>query len=198
MGAPPGGRAATMRYTTDAFCMLFELVEVPQPCWLPATNHLPRSCVLMCHAPKKEYYKKFLFEPLPGGWRPCCHICRRTCCHTEGVLNLRCVMQAACPPPAPRGPSCNFSVWNIAGPLHPPTGSGRHIPSPPPCTTHWSSHLSSRPSPPSCVQWRATWTTSYTTTWPQRWSRGEALRRCAVLPGCSPKTESLLGSQRHA
>ncbi|KAL4451451.1 hypothetical protein ABPG75_007113 [Micractinium tetrahymenae] len=22
-------------------------------------------CVLMCHAPKKEYYKKFLFEPLP-------------------------------------------------------------------------------------------------------------------------------------
>lgn len=21
----------------------------------------------MCHAPKKEYYKKFLFEPLPGG-----------------------------------------------------------------------------------------------------------------------------------
>ena len=31
-----------------------------------------RSCVLMCHAPRKEYYKKFLFEPLPGerggGW----------------------------------------------------------------------------------------------------------------------------------
>lgn len=27
----------------------------------------PCSCVLMCHAPKKEYYKKFLFEPLPGG-----------------------------------------------------------------------------------------------------------------------------------
>ena len=24
------------------------------------------SCVLMCHTPKKEYYKKFLFEPLPG------------------------------------------------------------------------------------------------------------------------------------
>lgn len=23
------------------------------------------KCVLMCHAPKKEYYKKFLFEPLP-------------------------------------------------------------------------------------------------------------------------------------
>ena len=23
------------------------------------------KCVLMCHAPRKEYYKKFLFEPLP-------------------------------------------------------------------------------------------------------------------------------------
>lgn len=23
------------------------------------------ACVLMCHAAKKEYYKKFLFEPLP-------------------------------------------------------------------------------------------------------------------------------------
>jgi pre-mRNA-splicing helicase BRR2 len=22
-------------------------------------------CVLMCHAPRKEYYKKFLFEPFP-------------------------------------------------------------------------------------------------------------------------------------
>lgn len=22
----------------------------------------------MCHAPRKEYYKKFLFEPLPGAW----------------------------------------------------------------------------------------------------------------------------------
>jgi hypothetical protein len=22
----------------------------------------------MCHSPRKEYYKKFLFEPLPGGW----------------------------------------------------------------------------------------------------------------------------------
>lgn len=26
----------------------------------------------MCHAPKKEYYKKFLFEPLPG---KCCASC---------------------------------------------------------------------------------------------------------------------------
>ena len=24
-----------------------------------------RRCVLMCHAPRKEYYKKFLFEPYP-------------------------------------------------------------------------------------------------------------------------------------
>eukprot|EP00955_Chlamydomonas_euryale_P020740 219790-Chlamydomonas_euryale.AAC.1 len=23
------------------------------------------KCVLMCHAPRKDYYKKFLFEPLP-------------------------------------------------------------------------------------------------------------------------------------
>lgn len=23
------------------------------------------SCVLMCHTPRKEYYKKFLFEPFP-------------------------------------------------------------------------------------------------------------------------------------
>ena len=31
----------------------------PPPPWPP------RSCVLMCHAPRKQYYKKFLFEPLP-------------------------------------------------------------------------------------------------------------------------------------
>lgn len=37
------------------------------PC-LSTPPHPPphNSCVLMCHAPKKEYYKKFLFEPLPG------------------------------------------------------------------------------------------------------------------------------------
>jgi pre-mRNA-splicing helicase BRR2 len=23
------------------------------------------KCVLMCHGPRKDYYKKFLFEPLP-------------------------------------------------------------------------------------------------------------------------------------
>ena len=26
---------------------------------------LPCSVLLQCHAPRKEYYKKFLFEPLP-------------------------------------------------------------------------------------------------------------------------------------
>lgn len=26
---------------------------------------LARRCVLMCHAPRKEYYKKFLFEAFP-------------------------------------------------------------------------------------------------------------------------------------
>lgn len=35
---------------------------------LPLPLHLRCSCVLMCHSPRKEYYKKFLFEPLPGGW----------------------------------------------------------------------------------------------------------------------------------
>lgn len=23
------------------------------------------KCVILCHAPKKDYYKKFLYEPLP-------------------------------------------------------------------------------------------------------------------------------------
>lgn len=46
-----------------------------QPCTSricsPVLPPLPAcSCVLMCHAPKKEYYKKFLFEPLPGA----CHV----------------------------------------------------------------------------------------------------------------------------
>lgn len=56
------------------FCVHIDLTVVvtlsrPLPCLAcpPARLSSPCSCVLMCHAPKKEYYKKFLFEPLPGG-----------------------------------------------------------------------------------------------------------------------------------
>ena len=29
------------------------------------TRARPHRCVLMCHAPRKEYYKKFLYEAFP-------------------------------------------------------------------------------------------------------------------------------------
>lgn len=40
---------------------------------------VPCSCVLMCHSPRKEYYKKFLFEPLPGTGRGSWWLCGREC-----------------------------------------------------------------------------------------------------------------------
>lgn len=40
----------------------------PLPPYPPPHSPSPPQmgkCVLLCHAPRKEYYKKFLFEPLP-------------------------------------------------------------------------------------------------------------------------------------
>lgn len=38
--------------------------EAP-PFRLTVGLHGCRRCMLLCHAPKKSYYKKFLFEPFP-------------------------------------------------------------------------------------------------------------------------------------
>eukprot|EP00878_Enallax_costatus_P043203 GHUV01051004.1.p1 GENE.GHUV01051004.1~~GHUV01051004.1.p1 ORF type:complete len:134 (-),score=34.84 GHUV01051004.1:258-659(-) len=46
-------------------------MQLPAACCVMLTSACVVSClqvgkcVLMCHAPRKEYYKKFLFEPLP-------------------------------------------------------------------------------------------------------------------------------------
>ena len=75
----------------------------PPPC---------RSCVLQCHAPKKEYYKKFLFEPLPGEAGGSAGVFRRrhrrcdgsvACCAV--LLLLLTYVPACLPPPRPHRPS---------------------------------------------------------------------------------------------
>ena len=85
-----GARTPAASYQRHAWAQLFAMLDAPPlqapahmlhfpqtHCSHPAVAPLPArcSCVLMCHTPKKEYYKKFLFEPLPGGWPGLARLC---------------------------------------------------------------------------------------------------------------------------
>ena len=107
---------------------------------VPLPLSLRCSCMLMCHSPRKEYYKKFLFEPLPGGWAGWV---RWLCLGRQALDGCKAVGAALC--------GCILPLQLCRAKL---TMLPRM-----PCPA-----ISLRR-----LQLRATWTTSCTTTWRQRW-----------------------------